>query len=80
MPYVPPSVAQDARNRAARTFVGGLLADVLLAASGALTLTLTDPAFDWTAAYWTGVGLTLAKTVLTTAISFIGRKVAPPQP
>jgi hypothetical protein len=66
----------DALNRAARTLVQGLLVDV----SGAVVLVATTELADvrWTKAYWTALVLLLAKTALSTGVSYVGRRVAPP--
>lgn len=74
----PPSATADARNRAWRTFVQGLLVDVLLAATAGVSLALTSPDFAWTKTYWIAVGLSLAKTTLTTITAYVMRKAAPP--
>jgi hypothetical protein len=74
----PPSATADARNRAWRTFVQGLLVDIVLAIAGGLSLVLSSPDFAWTGAYWTAVGLALAKTTLTTIVAYVMRKAAPP--
>lgn len=78
MTTYPPSSAADARNRAWRTFLQGLLVDIILAVTLALSLAASAPDFAWSRAYWLGVGLALAKTLLTTITAYIMRKVAPP--
>lgn len=80
MSTYPPSATADARNRAWRTFVQGLLVDVVLALSGGISLALASPDFAWTRAYWLGIGLALAKTALTTITAYVMRKAAPPAP
>jgi hypothetical protein len=80
MATYPPSATVDARNRAWRTFVQGLGVDVALSGAGALTIAMTAPEFAWSKAYWVGVGLAVAKTVLTTATAYVSRKLKPPQP
>jgi hypothetical protein len=77
---VPPSVAQDARNRAWRTFGQGLLFDVLLSVCVVLTTALAAPDFAWTGAHWTVLGLSLAKTAVMTATAYVARRIAPPNP
>lgn len=79
MPTIyPPSAAADARNRAWRTFVQGLLIDVLIAVTGLLYAGISAPDFAWSRAYWTAVGLALAKTTMTTITAYVMRKMAPP--
>lgn len=72
----PPSVAQDAANRAWRTFVQGLLLDLAGAAVAFLVVALTD--VEWTLTYWQALGAALLKTLLTSAVSYAARKLAPP--
>jgi hypothetical protein len=66
----------DALNRALRTLVQGLLVDV----SGAVVLVATQQLADlqWTKAYWAALGLLLIKTVVSTGVAYVGRRVAPP--
>jgi hypothetical protein len=78
MPTYPPSATADARNRAWRTFIQGLGVDVALAVTGGVSLAVASPDFAWTRAYWLGVGLSLAKTTLTTITAYVMRKAAPP--
>lgn len=62
----------DAKNRAWRTLLQGLAADVLVAVAAVLLAWLPDA--DITSAEaWTVVAVTLAKTALTTAASWIMR-------
>ncbi len=75
---VPPSVEADAKNRAARTFVQGLITDVIGAVSLAVFPALAGADFAWSKPYWTAVGLLTAKTVVLSVVSYISRKVAPP--
>lgn len=75
---LPISTDADARNRAFRTFVQGLGTDVLGAVVLAVGPTLAGAEFAWTREYWTAVGLLAAKTVVTSAVSYVSRKVAPP--
>lgn len=73
---VPKSAAADARNRAVRTLVIGLLVDAGTAA--ALVLAAQLPDVHWTRAWWSGLGLLVAGTIAKSVASYIGRKVAPP--
>ena len=62
----------DAKNRAWRTLLQGLATDVLVAVAAVLLAWLPDA--DITSAEaWTVVAVTLAKTALTTAASWIMR-------
>jgi hypothetical protein len=74
----PASTEADAKNRAARTFVQGLVTDVIGAVTLAVGPALAGADFAWTKAYWTAVGLLTAKTVVLSVVSYISRKVAPP--
>jgi hypothetical protein len=63
----------DARNRALRTFLQGLAVDVLL--------TVALVVYDATSSenvQWRLIPLLLAKSVLTSAASYVMRKVKPP--
>lgn len=71
-------VTDDARNRAWRTFVQGLLVDVLITLSVVLSTVFSD--LEWTSAYWIGVGTLIVKTVLVAATSYVARRAAPPPP
>lgn len=65
--------AADARQRATRTFIQGLLIDVLLAAALVVYDALQAADVDWRL-----LALSLLKTALTTVASYVMRKVAPP--
>jgi len=80
MATYPPSATVDARNRAWRTLVQGLLVDVLLSAVAALTLALSAPELTWSKPYWIGVGLTVGKSVLQTITAYAARHLKPPAP
>lgn len=67
----------DARNRAFRTFVQGLLIDVGTAVTAALAASLTD--VQWTKAFWVTLGFMVGKTALQAAVSYVARKVLPPK-
>lgn len=62
----------DARNRAWRTLLQGLATDVLVALAAALLAWLPDADITSREA-WTAIGVTLAKTALTTAASWVMR-------
>ena len=78
----PPSAAAkavttaDAKNRAWRTAVQGLLLDVSTAVVMVLATAVTD--LRWTRDYWVTLGLLLAKTAVQTAVSYTARKLVPP--
>jgi hypothetical protein len=77
-PEPPATAAADAQNRALRTLAQGLLTDVLLAAALVLGSALVDPGFAWSRAYWSALGLSIAKTVLMSICSYVMRRVVPP--
>lgn len=71
------SVKIDAVSRSKRTLIQGLLIDLVVAVSAALLVWLPDADLSSRAA-WTILGVSLAKTILTSAASYIMRlKVAP---
>lgn len=72
------SVTADARNRAWRTFLQGLLVDVALGVTAGASLAIASPSFEWSKPYLVGLGLSLAKTTLTTALAYVMRKLGPP--
>ena len=74
IPGVPDHAApDDARNRAIRTFVQGLVIDALVAVCLVVVDALNQEVVDWRL-----LVLTAAKTVLMTAASYVMRKLAPP--
>ena len=62
----------DAKNRAWRTLLQGLATDVLVALAAALLAWLPDADITSREA-WTVIGVTLAKTALTTVASWVMR-------
>lgn len=70
--------AADARQRAFRTFLQGLALDVGAALVAVLAVQLG--AVEWTQAWWLGLAALAGKTVLTTVVSYVSRKVLPPAP
>jgi hypothetical protein len=77
-PIPPPSVAVDAKNRAWRTFIQGLLSDVLITALVTLTAALSDPGFVFSRVYLTGVAILIAKSALSAGIAYGMRYSKPP--
>lgn len=75
--YAAATTRADARQRAWRTFLQGLAIDVAVAVSGVLGVALGD--VHWSAAWWTMLGLLVAKTALQTAVSYLARHVSPPK-
>lgn len=76
----PVSTKVDAKSRAVRTFIQGLLVDVAVAVAVALLAWLPDADLS-TKAAWLILAATLAKSVLTAAASYVMRlKVTPPAP
>lgn len=77
---VPVSVSADARNRAWRTLVQGLLVDVGAAVVLAVGPALAGADFAWTPVYWLAVGGLAAKTAIQTVVSYAARRLVPPAP
>lgn len=67
-----PVLAADARNRALRTFLQGIGADVL-AAVILLVLPVFTSAQGWQDIDWKILGFLLAKTVVVTGLSYVMR-------
>lgn len=75
---VPPTTEADARNRAIRTFVQGLLIDLGVALVLTVGPVLLGEGFGWSKAQFIALGILAGKTVVTTIVSYIARKVVPP--
>lgn len=77
----PPSslelaINRDARVRAIRSFMWGLLLDV-----SAFVVTVLVTAFtsiEWTREYWLALAALLAKTILQASVAYAARKLLPP--
>jgi hypothetical protein len=69
---------RDARARGIRALTWGLLIDVAIAIT--LVLLLAFTAIEWTRTYWIGLGLSPAKTVLQSIVTYFARKLLPPLP
>lgn len=70
------AILTDARRRALRTLLQGLLLDVATAVIAVLTVALTN--VSWTREWWLGLGGLLVKSVSTAVMSYIARRVVPP--
>jgi hypothetical protein len=75
-PVAKAVTTADAKNRAWRTAVQGLLLDVSTAVVMVLATAVTD--LRWTRDYWVTLGLLLAKTAIQSAVSYTARKLVPP--
>jgi hypothetical protein len=67
---------RDARVRGLRSLMWGLLIDVSVAV--VLVLVTAFTSIEWTALYWSALGLTLSKTILQAIVAFFARKLLPP--
>lgn len=74
----PPDTRADARNRAWRTFMQGLLVDVTAAVTLAVGPALTGSDFAWSRTYWATLAALAAKTALTSAVAYLARRIIPP--
>jgi len=68
----------DAKNRAWRTFVQGLLVDVAAAVVLAIGPAVAGADFAWSKAYWLTLAGLAAKTAVQSAVSYVARKAVPP--
>jgi len=75
---VPPDARTDARNRAFRTFVQGLLVDVTVGVLAAVGPSLASSGFAFTKDYWQLIAALAAKTAVMTAVAYVSRKLVPP--
>jgi len=76
---VPPSSEADARNRGVRTFLQGLGIDIAVALVITLGPLLVGSDFAFSRDYGLTLGLLAAKTVVTAVVSYVTRKLLPPQ-
>lgn len=81
VPYPSTRPAQvDARARAGRTLLGGLVTTVILAVLGALGAAIAAPEFDvFSWGSWAGILQTLATVAVMAVVSFVQRLVSPPK-
>lgn len=68
----------DARARAWRTLAQGLLVDVAVGAGVGLAAA-TAAGIQWTDAYWLALAIAVGKSAATAGVSYLARKVVPPQ-
>jgi hypothetical protein len=73
----PTVVERDARNRAWRTLWQGLFTDVAVSVLTVAVTVMVD--IEWTREWWLITGGLLAKTVIMSAVSYVARRVVPPQ-
>lgn len=76
----PTVVAADARNRAWRTFLQGLLVDVVAAVVLAIGPALAGDDFAWSRAYWLTIAGLAGRSAITAGVSYVARRVVPPTP
>lgn len=67
----------DAAERSLRSFIQGFALDIVVAVT--LVLATAFGAIEWTPIYWKALGLTLAKSVLQAAVSYLMRMVVIPR-
>lgn len=72
------TVSTDASNRAWRTFLQGLLVDVIAAVVLVVGPALAGTDFAWSKTYWVTVAGLAGRSVLMAAVSYVARKVVPP--
>jgi hypothetical protein len=74
---VPKSASDDARQRAIRSYLGGLLVAVLAAVLPILQAAAGD--IEWSSAWWLALLNAVASPALYAVVAYVGRHVAPPQ-
>lgn len=67
----------DASDRAWRTFLQGLGIDVAIAVTLVLAVAFTK--IEWTPVYWAGLGSSLGRTVLQSAVAYVMRVFVKPR-
>lgn len=72
-----PPIETDARRRAVRTLVQGFAVDVGAGIAVALVAGIAG-GIEWTHTYWIALGLAVAKSAITAAVSYFARKIVPP--
>jgi hypothetical protein len=72
----PAPAPVDAKARALRTFLQGLVFDAATALGVSLLWVTHD--IQWTRTYWLGAGLMVGKSVVTAGLSYLARFLAPP--
>ena len=73
------SVQADAKDRAVRTLIQGLLIDITTALALSVGPLLLSEDFAFTATYWTIVGTFAAKSLIQAVVSFFMRKLVSPK-
>lgn len=68
----------DARVRAWRTLVQGLLTDVGLAVLAVVVSAVTGADFAWSSAFWLALLAAVGKSALVAGASYLGRQLLPP--
>jgi len=68
----------DARTRAFRTLVQGLLADVIAAVLLVVVPAVNGSDFAWSGGFWLTLLALAGKSALTAGLSYIARQVLPP--
>lgn len=74
---VPAPAHIDARSRAWRTFLQGLITAVLVAV-GPIVAVAVGGGIKWTKEYWLGLGLLVGAAAVSAAVAYVMRFVKPP--
>ena len=73
---IPKSATDDARQRAIRSYLGGLI--VAVAADVVPILEASAGNLQWSRAWWIALGITVASPALHAAAAYVLRHLAPP--
>jgi heme/copper-type cytochrome/quinol oxidase subunit 4 len=73
---VPKSTDDDARQRAIRSYLGGLIAAVIMAVAPLGDAALGN--IQWSRAWWIALGLGLVSPALHAVVAYVLRHLAPP--
>lgn len=73
---IPKSADDDARQRAVRTWVGGIIASVLLAVLPVLDAAAGN--IEWSTAWWVALGNAVLAPAVSAVVSYVLRHLAPP--
>jgi len=73
---IPKSATADARQRAWRSYVGGLIVAVLAAVLPIVQAALGN--IEWSSAWWLALLNAVASPALYAVVAYAGRHVAPP--
>jgi heme/copper-type cytochrome/quinol oxidase subunit 4 len=73
---IPKSAVDDAKQRALRTWAGGLIVAILLAVLPVLDAAAGN--IQWSSAFWVALGNAVVTPAVSAAVSYVQRHLSPP--